>query len=273
MDVSFFPYRTFKDYLNNKEIDDTYQFLLQTIKILSDNLEYILIDGARNKDIVNFFMQDYVLVDYTMLPINSNKSHRLYIYKHKTQSTFLIYYECFLYGLTCPSEHYVEKLAKYIKQAQGKQSNISKFGEFAANGNIILSNADKALPIIQAKQEYKKNNEQKLIKPKSVKSASFIIKYGNSPETIRPLLHINNGDKCILVFDNKVCVGVVWEHYDSKNSEAMGQAEIRFFERYRNSYGLWHRMFVNEQRISYDRLQSALNESNEYIYWAKIKRH
>ncbi|MCI8612900.1 MAG: hypothetical protein HFE48_04280 [Clostridia bacterium] len=99
----------------------------------------------------------------------------------------------------------------------------------------------------------------------------FIIKNGVCPQYIGAPLHINVGALRILVFDKNACVGVVWKHFENRYSEANGQAEIRFFERYRESYGLWHRMFVNEQRISYDRLQSALNESNEYIYWAKIK--
>ncbi len=115
MDVSFFPYKSFNDYLKNKEIDDTYKFLLKTISLLSNNLKYIFIDGARNKNITNLFIQDYALIDNALLPINSGQPHKLYIYKHKTQSTFLIYYACFLYGCTCPNENYVKKLAEYIK--------------------------------------------------------------------------------------------------------------------------------------------------------------
>lgn len=95
----------------------------------------------------------------------------------------------------------------------------------------------------------------------------FVIRNGISPEYIGSPVHINAGDSCILVFDDNMCVGVVWKHYDGKNSEALGQAEIRFFERYRNSYGLWHRMFINEQRLSYARLQIELSKMNEYVYW------
>lgn len=101
----------------------------------------------------------------------------------------------------------------------------------------------------------------------------FMIKNGISPEYIGSPLYINTGRSCILVFDNNICVGVVWKHYENRKSDANGQAEIRFFERYRNAYGLWHRMFVNGQRLSYIQLQSELSGNNEYIYWGDIRNN
>ena len=99
----------------------------------------------------------------------------------------------------------------------------------------------------------------------------FTIKNGVSPYYIGAPLHIRAGSPCILVFDNDTCVGIVWEHRENRYSLANGQAEIRFFERYRNRYNLWHRMFVNEQRLSYRRLQTELNKLSEYIYLGNIK--
>lgn len=98
----------------------------------------------------------------------------------------------------------------------------------------------------------------------------FIIKNGRNPERIGALLHLNIGDQCVLVFENDTCVGVVWEHQEKRAVDANGQAEIRFFEKYKNSYGLWHRMF-NGQRIKYIQLKSRLEKDGEYIYYGKIK--
>lgn len=99
----------------------------------------------------------------------------------------------------------------------------------------------------------------------------FVIKMGICPEYISSPLNFNVGKDCVLVFDDNICVGVVWEHYDGKNSDAIGQAEIRFFEKYRKYYGLWHRMFINKQRLSYNRLQYELTKTNEFIYYGQIK--
>lgn len=120
MDISFFPYRTFNDYLNYKVIDKTYDFLFKTIELLGNQLEYILIDGSRNADILPVFISDYSMIDYVKLPINSGKPHPLQIYKHKAQSTYLIYYGCQIYGQTCPAKEYVIKLAEYIKSVTQK---------------------------------------------------------------------------------------------------------------------------------------------------------
>ena len=116
MDMSFFPYKSFRDYLNNKSIDDSYKFLLKVIEMLGNQIEYIFVDGAKNFDIIALLKKDYVLIDSTVLPINKGKPHKLLIYKHKALQTKLIYYGCFLYGQACPKRVYVEKLGKYIKE-------------------------------------------------------------------------------------------------------------------------------------------------------------
>lgn len=100
----------------------------------------------------------------------------------------------------------------------------------------------------------------------------FSIKNGLSPEFVGAPLHVNAGKPCILVFDNNACVGIVWEHYENRKSDANGQAEIRFFDRYSNAYGFWHRMFIGKKRITYKSLQTELDDKNEYVYYAKIKQ-
>jgi len=104
-------------------------------------------------------------------------------------------------------------------------------------------------------------------------TCKFILKNGTSPKTIMAPLFINMGDCCILVFDDKKCVGIVWEHFENRKSEANGQAEIRFFDGLREMYGVWHRIFVNEERISYKFLKSELEKKDEYVYIAKIRGH
>lgn len=114
MDVSCFPYEKLEKKFRFATCDDTVKFLLKTIELLSSNLEYIFIDGAKNRDILSLLKKDYVFVSSESIPINSGKPHNLLIYKHKSLNIKLIYYGCFLYGQTCPSEYHVNKLAEYI---------------------------------------------------------------------------------------------------------------------------------------------------------------
>lgn len=114
MDSSIFPYKTFSDYLTYKTKDNTSCYLLDAIELLGDRLKYILIDGEKNESVLDYFMPDYTLIHQTQLPINKGKSHDLRIYQSKHSNTKLIYYKCFLYGQTCPSNEYVEKMAEYI---------------------------------------------------------------------------------------------------------------------------------------------------------------
>ncbi|MCH5159179.1 MAG: hypothetical protein J1F33_08300 [Clostridiales bacterium] len=113
-DVSIFPYISLNTYFRFAAYDDTVKFLLKTIDLLSDNLEYIFIDGAKNRNILSLLKSDYIFACKDSLPINSGKPHDLLIYKHKVRKTKLIYYGCFLYGATCPSEEYVKSLATRI---------------------------------------------------------------------------------------------------------------------------------------------------------------
>ena len=118
MDVSFFPYKTLNDYKNLEYLDDTKQFLLKTVDLLSNQLKYIFIDGARNRDILyKIINKDYSLIDRTQLPVNnSGHYHDLLIYKHNIKDLYVIYFGCFLYGSTCPSSEKMKSLAYYIKE-------------------------------------------------------------------------------------------------------------------------------------------------------------
>lgn len=114
MDISFFPYSDFQYFLKNVDVDDTREFLYKAIDLLSDQLKYILVDGAKNKKILQYLIGDYNLIKVDSRPINGGAPHELRIYRHKTKDITLIYYACFLYGQTCPKKTEVKKLAEYI---------------------------------------------------------------------------------------------------------------------------------------------------------------
>lgn len=76
----------------------------------------------------------------------------------------------------------------------------------------------------------------------------------------------NEKARCANLYDYAVfnvqgeMIGVVWKHYHKKGELAEGQAEIRFFDNLKSKYGTWRRVFVNGQRIMYDKLESELKE-------------
>lgn len=117
MDTSSFPYETFQDYLDYSYLDNSKRYLIQTIDLLGDQLKFIFIDGARNKNILNLLMSDFYL--HKKLKARKNKSPKefdLLIYKHKNKNQYLIYFGSFLYGNTCPSRDCVENIANLIKE-------------------------------------------------------------------------------------------------------------------------------------------------------------
>ncbi len=122
MDVSFFPYNSFSAYKGNEYLDDTYKFLLKVIEILDDQLNYILVDGARNESIIYKIMKNnYKCIDQCFMPINGGKTkYELSIYKHNDKNLYVVYYGCFLYGTTCPAKEKVEAIAKPIKEITQK---------------------------------------------------------------------------------------------------------------------------------------------------------
>lgn len=116
MDCSFFPYKTFNDYQEYEYLDDTYNFILQTVEILGEQLKYIFIDGARNRRIVRKIGKGFKMFYQTKMPINSSgKTYSLEIYKNE-KGCFLVYFGCFLYGTTCPAKEKVIEIAKVIKE-------------------------------------------------------------------------------------------------------------------------------------------------------------
>ena len=117
MDASFFPYESLDLCRAYAMIDDSKQYLTDCIELLGEQLEYIFIDGKKNKDILLLLCRDYDLIDVTSMPVNSKKTeYELLIYKHKQRNTFLIYYGCQLYGATSPSDECVLRIAKYIEE-------------------------------------------------------------------------------------------------------------------------------------------------------------
>ena len=117
MDVSFFPYKTLNDCLYFSYIDNSKKYLLDTIDLLDSQLKYIFVDGAKNRNIINILSADFTLHKRLSARKNKNpKEFELLIYKHKYKNLFLIYYGCFLYGSTCPSEDCVMEIAKLIEE-------------------------------------------------------------------------------------------------------------------------------------------------------------
>lgn len=106
----------------------------------------------------------------------------------------------------------------------------------------------------------------------------FIIKRGISPETVKGIteLKVYVGKQYTLVYDkNNRCVGVVYQHYETRGSLANKQAEIRFFDKYFNEYGKCHRIFFGGhkwgERLHYDKLQTILDKQGEYKYIGFIR--
>jgi hypothetical protein len=119
MDISSFPFNKDGTRQKLRNIDKSYKYTLEAIDLLSDQLEYILIDGKDNKEIIEkHFSKDYILHNETSMAINkSNRPYKLSIYKHKIKNTTLIYYGCFLWGNTRPNKEYLQKIVEYIKKS------------------------------------------------------------------------------------------------------------------------------------------------------------
>ncbi len=79
----------------------------------------------------------------------------------------------------------------------------------------------------------------------------------------------NEKARCTNLYDYVVCnlqgemIGVVWKHYHKKGELAEGQAEIRFLDSLKNKYGTWRRIFINGQRLMYDKLEEELKICGE----------
>ncbi len=256
MDMSFYPYRTFNDYLNHKNIDDTYKFLKQVVEMLSGQLEYIFIDGANNKDIVDIFVKDYSIINKTSLPINSGKEHLLYIYKHHTRNTWLIYYACFLYGQTRPSEYYVKKLADHIKS--------------------IISPSEKNKMKLCPKCELNPINDDEDLCEVCKNATHSSVKQNNSSQRARPFVQYN--EDFIFICELTRCrdkigyraynsenenVGIVFMT-DDKRLSSYGDCELSFYPKYENRYGKYHRFTINGGKLKWDVLCARLRKNSKY---------
>ncbi len=118
--MSCFAYDKDKDrqaYVANG-IDSSYKFPLAVLSILSDNLEYILIDGKDNAKMIDeYFIKDYRLIAETKIVVNSsNRLSDLKVYQHISKKTKLIYFGTFLYGATCVSEKCIDEIISFLER-------------------------------------------------------------------------------------------------------------------------------------------------------------
>lgn len=255
MDVSFFPYKTFSDYLNNKSKDDSYRFLQKAIELLSDNLQYILIDGARNEGIVKLFEKDYMLANRAYLPINSGKSHELKIYRHKTLPTKLIYYKCFLFGQTCPSEDCVINLAEFIKTAVSDKENLNMKKCPKCELNYIAGDTEMCSECLKALTIVKDNTKSH--KPHPVLQFKEEFTFRNEKgecDGLRGYKAYNSKD------DN---VGIVFMTND-KRIPAYGNCELCIYPKFRYRYGHYHRIKSHGGSIKWETLCTSLKTHSIY---------
>lgn len=124
LDMSSFPYIDENYRLKYKKEDNTYKYTLRTIKLLENQLNYILIDGKNNKAAMSeFFDSDFEFEDRTILTVNrkvykngKKNEAEILIYKHKIRNMFLVYSGAFLYGETRPSADFVDNIIGFIKK-------------------------------------------------------------------------------------------------------------------------------------------------------------
>ena len=70
--------------------------------------------------------------------------------------------------------------------------------------------------------------------------------------------------KGYLTYDNKYrCVGVTFMHNDRRNI-SYGQAEICFYEKYKQDFGEWRLVSINKERVSFERLECLLDEEDSF---------
>ena len=67
-----------------------------------------------------------------------------------------------------------------------------------------------------------------------------------------------------LAFDKSGrCVGVVFMN-DDERKPSYGQAEICFFDEYREDFGQWRLISINKERLSFERLSKILDQQGDY---------
>ena len=119
---------------------------------------------------------------------------------------------------------------------------------------------------------YQVSQQDKEIKDMRGSFNRFIIKRGKVPEgEVLNELGLYAGQSCLLAYTAEgECVGVVYEHFERRESAANGQAEICFFDRYYSTCGKWHRMFQgglqSGKRICYAELVKMVAEDGSFEY-------
>lgn len=121
LDMSSFPYKEdkFRKIFQTNGIDQNYKLTLKVLNLLIEQLDYILIDGKDNYEIINkYLINDFDFVSKSEIQINKARISEIFKYKHKTQKVILIYVKTFLYGATCPSSECINQIIEFIKQNQ-----------------------------------------------------------------------------------------------------------------------------------------------------------
>ena len=117
IDFSIYPYRELKDYFACRNIDKTNRYSFEAVALLERQLKYILVDGSKNKDIVEKHLAgDYLFEKSKKLHKNSGANlHELLMYRHKTKDIALVYFGAQLYGATAVSNDCIDEIADFIK--------------------------------------------------------------------------------------------------------------------------------------------------------------
>lgn len=118
IDMSPFPYEKdeYRRFFQSSKLDNNYEQTLKVVDILMTQLNYILIDGKDNFDIINkYFLNNFAFVCESEIQVNKSRKTRIIKYKHKSSNVTLIYVGTFLYGATCPSNDCINQIIDFIK--------------------------------------------------------------------------------------------------------------------------------------------------------------
>ena len=162
MDFSFFPYKDDKYLRQYSKIDNTHTYLLETIKLLSNQLRYIFIDGKKNEDFIKkHLVNSFYLINKSEHQVNKGvRKYKLLIYKHKTMNLHLIFYGHFLGRSGRPSNNQIAKISEYIKKVllnKNEQTNVVEYDKH-----------DAPIKVVETSKYKETSLEEKLKNPNSI---------------------------------------------------------------------------------------------------------
>lgn len=152
MDFSFFPYKDDKYLRQYSKIDNTHTYLLEVIRLLSNQLQYIFVDGKKNEDFVKkHLVNSFYLINESEHQVNKGvRKFKLLIYKHQTMNLHLIFYGHFLGRSGYPSNYQIAKISEHIKKVllnKNNQTNIVKYKTTDAPMKVIQTSKYKEKPL------------------------------------------------------------------------------------------------------------------------------